>query len=398
MKRSTGQGGQASTGQGDQPSFIDLGLRRDIVGVLNSYGIMSPFPIQALTIPDALAGKDVCGKAKTGSGKTLAFGLPILQTLAKAEPGMPTGLVLVPTRELASQIHSDLTGVAGVVERKMLAVYGGAPIEDQIDEICTGVDFLIATPGRVIDLINRGDVSMAAIAHVVVDEADRMADMGFLPQVEWILRGIERPHQTLLFSATLDGAVEVLVRRYQNSPVICEVMSQHVTVDKMTHRFVGVHELDKVKVVAAIAGSVNKMLVFTETRIAAERLSRNLRREGVRTNAIHGNQRQVTRERSLQGFTEGSFPVLVATDVAARGIHVDDVEVVVQYSPPSDHKSYIHRAGRTARAGESGMVVTLSLWNEELAVKRIQRSVGLDEPIVEMLSNDPRLVELASYY
>lgn len=396
MTRSLNQRDQPLS-QRDQRSFIDLGLRGDIVGMLNSYGIVSPFPIQALTIPDALAGKDVCGKAKTGSGKTLAFGLPVLQMLAKAESGMPTGLVLVPTRELASQIHSELIGVAGVVQRKMLAVYGGAPIEDQIDGICAGVDFLIATPGRVIDLINRGDVSMAAVAHVVVDEADRMADMGFLPQVEWILRGIERPHQTLLFSATLDGAVDVLVRRYQNSPVVCEVMSQRVTVDKMTHRFVGVHELDKVKVVAAIAGSVKKMLVFTKTRIAAEHLSRDLRREGVRTNAIHGNQRQVARERSLQGFVEGSFPVLVATDVAARGIHVDDVDVVVQYNPPSDHKSYIHRAGRTARAGESGMVVTLSLWNEELAVKRIQRSVGLDEPIVQMLSNDPRLVELASY-
>ena len=378
-------------------TFVDLGLCDEIVAALAAMGITAPFPIQTLAIPDALAGRDVCGKAKTGSGKTLAFGLPVLQRLARAEPGSPTGLVLAPTRELANQICDELAAPAAAVHRRVLATYGGAPIDKQIARLRSGVDLVVATPGRMIDLIDRRAVSLRAVRHVVVDEADRMADMGFLPQVEWILRNVESGHQTLLFSATLDGAVDSLIRRYQSSPAMHSVTPREITVAEMIHRFVGVHKLDKVKVAAAIAGPVRRTLMFTRTKVAADRLARDLRREGVKAAPIHGDLRQSAREKSLQQFIAGELPVLVATDVAARGIHVDDVDVVVQYDPPSDHKTYVHRAGRTARAGESGVVVTLSLWDEELDVKRLQRRLEFDEPIEEMFSNDARLRDLVAF-
>ncbi|MDE0655309.1 MAG: DEAD/DEAH box helicase [Acidimicrobiaceae bacterium] len=375
-------------------TFADLGLCDEIVVALAARGITAPFPIQALAIPDALAGRDVCGKAKTGSGKTLAFGLPILQRLPRSKPGSPTGLVLAPTRELANQICDELAAPAAAVRRRVLAIYGGAPIDKQIASLKDGVDLAVATPGRMIDLIDRGAVSLRAVRHVVVDEADRMADMGFLPQVEWILRNVDSGHQTLLFSATLDGAVDSLIRRYQSQPSMHSVAPREITVAEMVHRFVGVHKLDKVKVAAAIAGTARRTLMFTRTKVAADRLARDLKREGVKAAPIHGDLRQAAREKSLRQFIEGNLPVLVATDVAARGIHVDDVDIVVQYDPPSDHKTYVHRAGRTARAGESGVVVTLSLWDEELDVKRLQRRLELDEPIVEMFSNDGRLRDL----
>ncbi len=375
-------------------TFADLGLCDEIVVSLAARGITAPFPIQALAIPDALAGRDVCGKAKTGSGKTLAFGLPLLQRLPRSKPGSPTGLVLAPTRELANQICDELAAPAAAVRRRVLAIYGGAPIDYQIDKLRAGVDIVVATPGRMIDLIDRGAANLRAVRHVVVDEADRMADMGFLPQVEWILRNVDSGHQTLLFSATLDGAVDSLIRRYQSKPSMHSVAPREITVAEMVHRFVAVHKLDKVKVAAAIAGSARRTLMFTRTKVAADRLARDLRREAVKAAPIHGDLRQAAREKSLRQFIAGELPVLVATDVAARGIHVDDVDVVVQFDPPSDHKTYVHRAGRTARAGESGVVVTLSLWDEELDVKRLQRRLELDEPIVEMFSNDARLRDL----
>ena len=238
--------------------FSDLGIEDGIVAALAERGITAPFPVQTMTIPDVLAGRDVCGKAKTGSGKTLAFGLPVLQIMAAAAPRRPTGLVLAPTRELASQIEAELAAAARVMKRKVLAVYGGAPIGKQIDRLNRGIDLVVATPGRMIDLLERKAVSVAAVAHVVIDEADRMADMGFLPQVEWILRRIETDHQTLLFSATLDGAVNSLVSRYQRDPITHDVTSRRITVEEMTHRFVGVHRLDKAKVAAAIAAPARR--------------------------------------------------------------------------------------------------------------------------------------------
>ncbi len=381
----------------EETTFADLGLSPQISDTLSERGINSPFPVQALTIPDALAGRDVCGKAQTGSGKTLAFGLPVLERMPKAKPNRPTGLVLVPTRELANQVCDELAPSAKAVGRRSLAIYGGAPIEKQIEKLEKGIDLVVATPGRMIDLIDRKAVSVADVAHVVVDEADRMADMGFLPQVEWILRNIEADHQTLLFSATLDGVVNTLIRRYQTDPSMHEVVSQEVTVEDMTHRFVSVHKMDKAKVAGAIAKASDRTIMFTRTKAMADRLARELADLGLDAAPIHGDLRQSSREKSLKDFSSGKIHTLVATDVAARGIHVDDVDVVIQYDPPGDHKTYLHRAGRTARAGESGLVVTLSLWDEELEIKRLQKRIDCVMPIVEMFSNDARLTDLVAW-
>ena len=381
----------------EAPAFSALGVATDICDALADRGIATAFPIQALTIPDALAGRDVCGKAKTGSGKTLAFGIPALERLSKAEPRRPRALILVPTRELATQVREELHPLTDARGYEIAAIYGGADIEKQINKLAKGVEMVVATPGRMIDLIDRKEVFLRDVDCVIVDEADRMADMGFLPQVEWILRHIDGDHQTLLFSATLDGAVDALVHRYQTDPVMHEVASKEVTVDEMVHRFVQVHEMDKVKVAAHIADSANRALIFTNTKHQASRIADKLNDLGYSANAIHGDLRQNHRERALADFSSGKVPIMIATDVAARGIHVDEIDVVIHYDPPQDHKTYLHRSGRTARAGESGLVVTLVLWNEELEVKRLQKRVGIDVPVVEMFSNDERLGRLASW-
>jgi superfamily II DNA/RNA helicase len=381
-----------------QLGFAALGVPTGLVEALRVRGIDQPFPIQALTISDALAGRDVCGKAKTGSGKTLAFGLPTLATVPKAQAKRPTAIALVPTRELAVQVTEELAPLAEAVDRRVVSIYGGAPIERQRKDLERGADLVVATPGRMIDLLQQGDVSVADIEIVIVDEADRMADMGFLPQVEWILRQIDGKHQTLLFSATLDGVVDGLIKRYQHDPVMHEVVSTSVTVEEMTHHFLHVHQLDKVKIAARIAQGAGRTIMFTRTKFGADRLARDLGKEGVRAAAIHGDLRQAHREKSLSDFSNGKLPVLVATDVAARGLHIDEVDVVIHFDPPSDHKTYLHRSGRTARAGESGVVVTLVLWDQELEVKRMQKRVGLVQPIVEVFSNDERLDDLTSWH
>jgi superfamily II DNA/RNA helicase len=378
-------------------TFADLGVSADLVAALEARGIASPFPVQELTIPDALAGRDVCGKAKTGSGKTLAFGLPVLETVATAAPRRPRALILVPTRELATQVRDELEPLAKARSLTVSAIYGGAKMETQVAELEKGVEIVVATPGRMIDMIDRKEISLDDIMQVVLDEADRMADMGFLPQVEWILRHIPGTHQTLLFSATLDGVVDTLIKRYQTDPVMHEVVSEQVTVEQMTHRFLAVHDMDKIRVAAKIAAGANRTIVFVRTKRAADRVSSDLRREGVEAASIHGDLRQSQREKALADFSDGKLAVLVATDVAARGIHVDDVNVVIHYDPPEDHKAYLHRSGRTARAGESGVVVTLVLWNEELEVKRLLKRLKLDQPIVEVFSNNPNLTDLAAW-
>ncbi len=378
-------------------TFEALGVSADLVAALRRDGIETPFPIQALTIADGLAGLDICGKAKTGSGKTLAFGLPLLERVSKARPKYPTGLVLVPTRELANQVYEVLAPLARERGRTVHAVYGGVGFDPQLDALRAGVDVVVGTPGRLIDLGERGDVSFAAVEVLVLDEADRMADMGFMPQVQKILYRIDSLHQTMLFSATLDGAVKRLVDRYMDDPVFHEVESDEPTVDEMEHRFLYVHEMDRVKVVAAIGRGVTRTLVFCRTKRGADRLVSQLRREGVNADAIHGDLRQTSRERALARFAAGKVPVLVATDVAARGLHVDGIDVVVHYDPAEDSKTYLHRSGRTARAGETGVAVTLMLWNQENDVRTVQRRLGLSIPIVEMFSNDPRLGDLRAW-
>ena len=378
-------------------SFSSLGVAQELCDALSAKGIESPFAIQEMTIADALAGRDVCGKAQTGSGKTLAFGLPVLQNVEKAEPKRPRALALVPTRELAVQVYEELAPLGKSLGIVVKAIYGGANIDKQIDQLNKGVDFVVATPGRMIDLIERKEVSVADLTHVIVDEADRMADMGFLPQVEWILRNVEGTHQTLLFSATLDGVIDGLVKRYQNDPVTHEVVSESVTVDTMEHRFIAIHQMDKVKVAARIVASSNKTLLFVRTKRGADKLVRQLQAEGVDVAAIHGDLRQQARQKALNDFTEDKLKALVATDVAARGIHVDDVDIVIHYDPPEEHKTYLHRSGRTARAGSKGMAVTLVNWDEELEVKRMQKRLGIDLPAVEMFSNDGRLDDLPGW-
>jgi superfamily II DNA/RNA helicase len=380
---------------GTSPTFAELGVDPRLVRALASAGIVHPFPVQALTIADAVAGRDVCGKAKTGSGKTLAFGLPLLMRTPRAEPKHPRSLVLVPTRELAVQVTDVLEPLGKAIDLRVAAVYGGTDLERQVTALARGIDVVIATPGRLIDLADRRALRLDDITSLVVDEADRMADMGFMPQVEWLLRRMTAPRQTLLFSATLDSAVDQLVRRYLDDPVFHEVTSKQVTVDEMEHVFYKVHQMDKAKVAGSIISGAGKTLVFVRTKRGADRLVTELRAGGVSVAAIHGDLRQGLRERALADFTSGKLAGLVATDVAARGLDIDGVEVVVHYDPPEDHKAYLHRSGRTARAGSSGVVVTLVLWDEELAVERLQRRLGLNEPFVEVFSNDPRLASLA---
>ncbi len=378
-------------------TFAGLGVAPGIVEALKAQGITEPFPIQALTIPEALEGRDVCGKAKTGSGKTLAFGIPLLMRTGRAGPKRPTALVLVPTRELAVQVGEVLEPLAKAAGHRLATIYGGTDLDKQAKALASGVEVVVATPGRLIDLVDRDMVELDATAMLVVDEADRMADMGFLPQVEWLLRHMGAARQTLLFSATLDSAVDQVVRLYLRDPVMHEVQARQVTVEEMSHRFLKVHQLDKAKVCATIIAHSEKTLCFVRTKRGADRLVTALKEEGVKAAAIHGDLRQQLRQRALDQFSAGKLPALVATDVAARGLDIEGVDVVIHYDPPEDHKNYLHRSGRTARAGENGVAVTLVLWDQELAIERLQRRVGLRIPIVEVFSNDKRLADLAGW-
>ena len=387
-------------------TFEELKVSPELVAVLTAQGIHTAFPIQAMTISDALAGRDVCGKAKTGSGKTLGFGLPMLQRLAadptlgveNGQPARPRGLVLLPTRELAVQVYEVLRPLGAALGLHVAAVYGGADIERQIKALRKGCDVIIATPGRLIDLGDRGEVNVESLDVLVLDEADRMADMGFMPQVEWVLRRImTRPHQTLLFSATLDGAIDRLVKRYLTDPVFHEVMSDTQTVSRMVHHFLQVHQMDRVKVAAAICKSFDKTIVFCRTKRGADRLVEQLQKEGVNAAAIHGDLRQSQREKALADFQAEKLPVLVATDVAARGLHIDGVDCVMHFDPPEDQKAYLHRSGRTARAGSTGVVVSLLLWNQAIDAEVIMRRLNLKRPIIEVFSNDAHLKDLANW-
>ena len=387
-------------------TFAGLGVHPDLCAVLESQGITTAFPIQAMTIHDALAGRDICGKAKTGSGKTLGFGLPMLQRVAASVaptgppggPALPRGLVLLPTRELAVQVHEVLEPLGAALGLHVNAVYGGADIERQVKSLRRGCDVIIATPGRLIDLGDRGEVNVESLDVLVLDEADRMADMGFMPQVEWVLRRImTRPHQTLLFSATLDGAIDRLVKRYLNDPVFHEVASDSQMVSRMVHHFLNVHQMDRVKVAANICQSFGKTIVFCRTKRGADRLVEQLVKEGVNAAAIHGDLRQSQREKALADFMAERLRVLVATDVAARGLHIDAVDCVMHFDPPEDQKAYLHRSGRTARAGSTGVVVSLLLWNQMVEAEVTMKRLALKRPIVEVFSNDPRLQDLASW-
>ncbi|MEA2023132.1 MAG: DEAD/DEAH box helicase [Actinomycetota bacterium] len=378
-------------------TFADLGIAPELLSVLTEAGFETPFPIQAMTIPDGLAGVDVLGKAKTGSGKTLAFGLPIVEGLERAEPFHPRALVLVPTRELAMQVTRDLEPLVAARNFHLVTVYGGASMQAQINALDAGVELIIATPGRLIDLMDRRKARLDDIRVVCLDEADQMADMGFMPQVRKIMAAVPDDHQTYLYSATLDSQVRELVDRYMTDPVSHEVESDTDHVDTMEHRFLKVHHLDKPKMAAEISRSADRTLMFTRTKWAADDLTKRLREIGIGAAAIHGDLPQQKREQSLSRFREGKATVLVATNVAARGLHIEGVDIVLHYDPPDDPKTYLHRSGRTARAGEEGLVVTLVEWDQVNEVLGIQRRAGLNVPIIKMFSNDERVSDLFSW-
>src|SRR5215475_895378 len=343
-------------------TFADLGVSRRLTDTLRRSDIAVPFPIQTATIPDAIAGRDVLARGRTGSGKTLAFGLPVIMRLAnapKAAPHMPAALVLVPTRELAMQVNDAIAPLARAVGLFSRTAFGGTPYEKQIRDLRRGVDILVATPGRLGDLIQRGECSLDDIEITVLDEADQMADMGFLPDVTALLEKTPSTGQRLLFSATLDGDVDTLVRRFMHDPVTHSVDPPAAAVSTMDHQLLLISPREKTDIVASIGARRGRTIMFVRTQMAVDRLTDQLTAVGVRAAALHGGKTQRVRTRTLAEFREGKVNVLVATDVAARGIHVDGVSLVVHIDPPKDAKDYLHRAGRTARAGEAGTVVTL---------------------------------------
>jgi superfamily II DNA/RNA helicase len=360
------------------PSFSDLGVPADLVDALDRRGISAPFEVQAATIPDILAGRDVCGRAPTGSGKTLAFGIPLLARIGKAAPKKPRALVLAPTRELAAQIQRDLEPLARARGRSVYAVYGGVGYDPQRRALRKGVDVLVACPGRLYDLVEQNAVRLDSVSTVVVDEADRMADMGFLPQVRKLLDEINETRQTVLFSATLDGAVAVLTREYQNDPVRHEVGAVEPDITLADHRFWKVEPGDRVECTADIISEAGPTIVFCRTRHGVDRVVQTLGKNGVRAAGIHGGRSQNQRDRALKSFIDGQVAALVATDVAARGIHVDDVACVVHFDLPADAKDYQHRSGRTARAGASGIVVSLVARHQVRDARKLQRAAGID--------------------
>lgn len=379
------------------PSFAELGVPDALGRALDAAGFGCPFPIQAATLPDALAGRDVLGKARTGSGKTLAFGLAALSRLTgtTSRPRHPRGLILVPTRELAQQVVDALRPLAGGLGVRCTTVVGGVSMNRQVDALRRGVDLVVATPGRLTDHLRQGTVELSEVVFTTLDEADRMADMGFMPQVTVLLDRTAPGGQRLLFSATLDGEVDTLVRRYLTDPVTHAVDEPDTGVDTMDHHLLMVSTEQKATVVAEVAAREGRTILFVRTKHSVDRLVRKLRGVGVAAGGLHGGKAQGARTRTLADFTEGRVPVLVATDVAARGIHVDDISLVVHVDPPADPKDYLHRAGRTARAGASGTVITLVTPDERREVVRMTTKAGVRAVSTEVRPGADELVRIA---
>jgi superfamily II DNA/RNA helicase len=361
-------------------TFSDLGVSPELVARLRTLGLTSPFPIQSAAIPDALAGRDVCGRAPTGSGKTLAFGLTIASRCSGAAPRRPLALVLVPTRELAAQVQREIAGLSSGGSRRVIAIYGGTGYSPTRQALQKGVDTVVACPGRLEDLLSQQAIDLSAVRIVVVDEADRMADMGFLPSVKRILDVTAPGRQVLLFSATLGVEIEALVRQYMRDPVRHDVTPAEESSD-VSHLFWHAEREDRVGLTARLVGEHGRALVFCRTRHGADRLAKQLKFAGVEAMAIHGDRTQAQRERALAAFSRGSTQVLVATDVAARGIHVDDLPCVVHFDPPADATDYLHRSGRTGRAGKTGTVVSLVTGEQQKAVRVLQRTLGLEQQV-----------------
>ncbi|WP_049578386.1 DEAD/DEAH box helicase [Streptomyces sp. SBT349] len=366
----------------DEPTttFADLGLPPSIVRKLAEKGVTTPFPIQEATIPDALAGHDILGRGRTGSGKTLSFGLPLLARLsgARTAPKRPRAVILTPTRELAMQVSDALEPYGDVLGLRLKVVCGGTSMGNQIYALERGVDILVATPGRLRDVIGRGACSLADVEVAVLDEADQMADLGFMPEVTELLDQVPPGGQRMLFSATLEHEIDTLVKRYLVDPVSHEVDAAQGAVTTMSHHVLVVKPRDKAPLTAAIAAGEGRSIVFVRTQLGADRVAGQLREAGVRADALHGGMTQGARTRTLADFKDGRVGVLVATDVAARGIHVDNVDLVLNVDPAADHKDYLHRSGRTARAGRSGTVVSLALPHQRRTIFRLMEDAGVD--------------------
>ncbi|MFG3551794.1 DEAD/DEAH box helicase [Streptomyces sp. NPDC047725] len=374
-------------------SFADLELPVEVLRTLSGLGMREPFPIQAATLPDALQGRDVLGRGRTGSGKTLAFGLPLLTRTAgrRAEPKQPLALILVPTRELSQQVTQALAPYAEALQLRMAAVVGGMSIGRQIAALREGAEVVVATPGRLNDLIERNACRLGRVRITVLDEADQMCDLGFLPQVVDVLDQVHPDGQRMLFSATLDRDVDQLVGRYLHDPVVHSVDPSAGTVATMEHHVLVVHGPDRYAVTTEIAARDGRVLLFLDTKHAVDQLTRHLRASGVHAGALHSGKSQPQRTRTLAQFRSGRITALVATNVAARGLHVDDLDLVVNVDPPTDPKDYVHRAGRTARAGESGRVVTLVLSGGCRETSRMMAEAGIEPTVTKVRSGEAEL-------
>ncbi|WP_030600153.1 DEAD/DEAH box helicase [Streptomyces fulvoviolaceus] len=374
-------------------AFADLALPARLLAALGAEGVTVPFPIQGATLPNSLAGRDVLGRGRTGSGKTLAFGLALLARTAglRAEPRRPLALVLVPTRELAQQVTDALTPYARSVGLRLATVVGGMSIGRQAGALRGGSEVVVATPGRLKDLIDRGDCRLDDVAITVLDEADQMADMGFMPQVTALLDQVKTGGQRMLFSATLDRNVDRLVRTYLHDPVVHSVDPSAATVTTMEHHVLHVHDTDKQRTATEIAARDGRVIMFLDTKHAVDRLTKHLLSNGVRAAALHGGKSQPQRTRTLAQFKDGHVTALIATNVAARGIHVDNLDLVVNVDPPSDPKDYLHRGGRTARAGESGSVVTLVTPGQRREMTRLTASAGITPQVTQVRSGEEEL-------
>jgi superfamily II DNA/RNA helicase len=383
----------------DGRSFAELGVPAVLVTALAAAGINDPFPIQSSTLPDSLAGKDVLGRGRTGSGKTYAFVLPVLARLAastsKRRPNQPRALILAPTRELATQIQASITPLTDALDLRTMTIFGGVGHGPQITGLRRGVDIVVACPGRLEDHVKAGHAKLDAVEITVLDEADHMADLGFLPAVRRILEATPQRAQRLLFSATLDAGVDVLVKRFMNNPVTHSVDSAQSPVAKMTHHVLHVQPDTRLPVLVDLTAAPGRTLVFTRTKYGAKSLTKKLIALGVPAVELHGNLSQGARTRNLEAFSDGSANTLVATDIAARGIHVDDVSLVIHADPPIEHKAYLHRSGRTARAGAEGTVVTLMTDDQVRDVRDLTRKAGIAPTVTKLRTDDPLLAVLA---
>ena len=382
---------------GTARTFADLGVPPLLIAELDTQGIASPFPIQSATLPDTLAGKDVLGRGKTGSGKTLAFSLPLVARLAggKRQPKKARSLILVPTRELANQVLAVVDPLARRLHLTTAVVFGGVGQNPQVKALAPGVDVLIACPGRLEDLIQQGFADLSAVEITILDEADHMADLGFLPAVKRLLDKTPKVGQRMLFSATLDNGVDVLVKRYLHTPTTHSVDPAVAPVSTMTHHVFHLSAADKFDVVRGLAGGLDRSVLFMRTKHTSKKLAKQLTASGIPAVELHGNLSQGARERNLGAFMDGAVRVMVCTDIAARGIHVDDVALVIHVDPPTEHKAYLHRSGRTARAGAGGVVVTLATPEQHKDVALLTKQAGIRPAVQQVRPTSPIIAELA---